>query len=448
MRARLKSAWFGARYSFWFYPTVMVIGAIALALVSDRVDRAVDNDGGVAWIYSGSAEGARAMLSAIAGSMITVAGLVFSITITTLTLASQQFGPRLLRNFIRDRGNQIVLGTFIATFVYCLLVLRQVRGGENEFIPGFSITIALLLALLSLGVLIYFIHHVASSIQANSIVASVGRDLEEAIDRLFPQDLGRSHPGETEDDHLLAARVADEGEPILATRSGYVEAVDNESLMTLARDCDAVISLHRRPGHYVTAGAEAARVLASGEVDDAFRGRLNGALLLAASRSVEQDVEFAVEQLVEVAVRALSTGINDPFTAMVCIDRLTSSMVRLMGRELPSPYRHDSDGRLRVITPAVTFEGVMDAAFNPIRQYGGTSVPVVIHLVEAMGTLYSRARTDEQRRAIIRHGMLVASTGREQVTATSDREDLEARIARLESLAATRTPTRAPRRVG
>jgi uncharacterized membrane protein len=149
---------------------------------------------------------------------------------------------------------------------------------------------------------------------------------------------------------------------------------------------------------------------------------------------VEQDVEFAVDQLVEVAVRALSTGVNDPFTAIVCIDRLTSSMVQLMGREMPSPYRYDSENKLRVIAPAVTFDGVMDAAFNAIRQNGANSVPVTIRLLDSMVTLLERAETDEQRASIGRHAEAIARSGREHFTEPHDRTDLEGRYERIERL--------------
>ncbi len=143
------------------------------------------------WIYTRGPDGARAVLSTIAGSMITVAGVVFSVTIVALSLASNQFGPRLLRNFMRDRGNQIVLGTFVATYLYCLLVMRTVQGMDgSQFVPHLSVTVAILMAVASLGVLIYFIHHVAVSIQAPELIANVAHELHEAIDRLFPEELG------------------------------------------------------------------------------------------------------------------------------------------------------------------------------------------------------------------------------------------------------------------
>ena len=202
VRSMLFNLWERLRSSYWFVPSVMAIGAIVLAMATLALDGQLTRSSlrKMQWVYAGGAEGARTVLSAVAGSVITVAGVVFSITVAALTLASSQFGPRLLRNFMRDLGNQVVLGTFIATHLYCLLVLRTVRGsdgGGGEFVPHVSITTGLLLALTSLAVLIYFIHHVARSMQAPDVIAGVARELHSSIDHLFPQSLGEESGGLT-----------------------------------------------------------------------------------------------------------------------------------------------------------------------------------------------------------------------------------------------------------
>ena len=182
---RLRAAWETIRTTYWAVPSVMALTALALSVGMIQLDRTLTPKllGTLSWVYTGGPEGARAVLSTIAGSMITVAGVTFSITIVALTLASQQFGPRLLRSFLRDLGNQIVLGTFVSTFVYCLLVLRTVRGNDDaQFVPHLAVTLGVVLAMLSLGVLIFFIHHVSTSIQASQIIASVAADLEASID--------------------------------------------------------------------------------------------------------------------------------------------------------------------------------------------------------------------------------------------------------------------------
>ncbi len=195
--ARLAQLWESLRTSYWFVPTVMTAGAVGLSFASVHLDQVVKAEWvrAVGWIWAGSPEGARQVLSTIAGSMITVAGVAFSITIVALTLASTQFGPRLLRNFVRDLGNQVVLGTFVSTFVYCLLVLRTVRGGDvAEFVPYLSVTLGVAFALASLGVLIYFIHHVSGAIQAEHLIASVADELEDAIERMFPESWASPEP--------------------------------------------------------------------------------------------------------------------------------------------------------------------------------------------------------------------------------------------------------------
>ena len=191
MKTWLMNYWESIRANFWFVPTVMVAGAVALSLVTINLDKVAAYDNWIAtlgWTFTRGPEGSRAVLSTVAGSMMTITSVTFSITIVALQLASSQFGPRLLRNFMRDRGNQISLGTFIATFAYCLLILRTVNGTEEQrFVPHISVTVGLLMALTSLGVLIYFIHHAAASIQAENVIANVGRDLDQAIARLYPE---------------------------------------------------------------------------------------------------------------------------------------------------------------------------------------------------------------------------------------------------------------------
>jgi len=308
MRTRIFNLWYHLLSSFWFIPATMTALAIVLALGVERADRAVDDEGSP-WVYGGNADGARAMLSTIAGSVMTVTGVVFSITIAALSLASQQFGPRLLRQFMKDKGNQVVLGVFIATFVYCLLVLRLVRGGDSPFVPGLSITIALALALLSLAVLIYFIHHVASTIQANSIIADVGHELDRVMLRVFPKELGEGAPEPelTPVDRAAIERLAREGGVVKATSQGYIEAVDNERLMQISEGRDLLVRLELRPGDYVVKDMPLATLLPAEQAsDDDVRRALNTAFILGPTRTMEQDVQFGVAQLVEVAARAIA----------------------------------------------------------------------------------------------------------------------------------------------
>ena len=254
MRLWLASKWEDIRTSFWFMPTLMVAAAIALSLATIHLDRAAPRHNWLAtlgWTFTRGPEGSRAVLSAVAGSMMTIASVTFSITIVALQLASSQFGPRLLRNFMRDRGNQVALGTFIATFTYCLLVLRTVNGTEDEqFVPHISVTVGLVLALASLGVLIYFIHHAAESIQAENVIAAVSRDLHQAIDRLYPECLGQEPPSPAPGCGQRTSPRASSASPgaIAAPRSDYLQAIDVERLLRLAKERDVVISRGAAPG--------------------------------------------------------------------------------------------------------------------------------------------------------------------------------------------------------
>ncbi|MCW5785810.1 MAG: DUF2254 domain-containing protein, partial [Nitrospirales bacterium] len=362
------------RSSLWLIPTCMAIAAIFLSLAVPYLDEVFSPEeiDFLRWLSNMGPEGAMTLLSTIAGSMITIAGVVFSITIVALTLASAQFGPRLLGNFLRDRGNQIVLGTFVATFLYCLLVLRTIHVDPNHYTPYWGTLAGLILAVCSLGVLIYFMHHIAVSIQAPNLIAAVYRELEEDLSRLFPEHLGKEEKKNENRTNIpqLMARIEKEGMEIKAEMGGYLQAVENNALMEIAREQNLVIFLHYRPGHFITKEASFAKILALGPMADFVSHSINKQMICGTHRTHEQDIEFSVLQLVEVAVRALSPGINDPFTCINCIDHLSAILCQLCQRNIPSPFRYDRDGVLRVIAPPVTFEGVLNAAFHQIRQHG------------------------------------------------------------------------------
>lgn len=334
------------RSSFWFIPVVMAVGALALAYATISLDAPLTNwlERTWGWTFQGGAEGAGNVLGTVAGSMITIAGVVFSMTLVALSLTSSQLGPRMLRNFMRDTSTQVVLGTFVATFLYCLLVLRTIRRAEEVlFVPHLSVSLGVVLAVVSIGVLIYFIHHVSVSIQANEVVAGVSRELIEGIDRLFPEDVGQGAPRipiEPPDASFLEA-FEREARPVAAAGDGYLQFIDTDVLLELAKEEDVVLRLERGPGHYIVADRPLVLVWPGDQVNDKLTARVRSAFALGNQRTPRQDIEFAVSQLVEIAVRALSPGLNDPFTAIACVDHLGSALSRLAQREMPSPYRHD-----------------------------------------------------------------------------------------------------------
>jgi len=370
----------------------MAFLAAALAAIAIELDNALAEDWlqRLGWSYSGGAEGASLLMGTVAGSMIAIAGTVFSMTLVALSLASSQLGPRLLRNFMRDTANQVVLGTFVATFVYCLLVLRTIRrADEIAFVPHLAVSIGVLLAMVSIGVLIYFIHHVSVSIQADEVVANVGRELDHGIDRLFPGQLGQqestasSAPGESG----LSAAFARESRPVGALEDGYLQLIDADALMALASEEDLLLRLERRPGHYIVKGRAMVMVWPGDRVTEALVEKVNDAFVLGNQRTASQDVEFSFHQLVEIAVRALSPGINDPFTAIACIDRLGSGLCRLARRDMPSTRRFDDNGQLRLVAPGPRFAGIVDTAFNQIRQSARSNPAVAIRMLNAIAQI-------------------------------------------------------------
>lgn len=417
--------------SFWFIPTFMVVLAIRLSFLTIQIDQSTKTDiaGELGWAYSLGPSGSRAILSAIAGSMVSVATTAFSITIVALQLASSQFGPRLLRNFMRDTGNQIVLGTFISTFVYSLMVLRTINGvEENEFVPHIAVTCGIGLAISSIGVLIYFIHHSAASIQVDHVVSKVGHELDEVINRLFPKQIGRGASKHRQELSASDIPVTFDCDTCLipAASSSYVQAVDTDQLMQIATESNILLQLQRRPGDFVIKGSPLALVYFTAAVRKKLVEQINDAFVLGSQRTEQQDIEFSfsINQLVEIAARALSPGINDPFTAVRCIDQLSAALCHLVQKEIPSAYRYDDQEKLRVIAEPVTFVGVTDAAFNQIRQYGQTSVAVTMRLLEAIAVIASFTHTEADRAALLRHANMIERGSQEGIVEELDRKDV------------------------
>ncbi|MHB1401305.1 MAG: DUF2254 domain-containing protein [Thiobacillus sp.] len=430
MRAQIFKYWDRVRSSFWFIPAVMAAGAVAVAFISVTLDETVKDWSvlGLNWIFSGDAEGATAILGTVAGSMITITGVVFSMTLVALSLTSSQLGPRLLHNFMSDTTTQMVLGTFVSTFLYCLLILRTVRRAEEAaFTPHLSVSLAVLFTVISVAVLIYFIHHVSVSIQANEIMARVGTELNDGIERLFPARIGSGGPRisakQPSADFLDAFDQA--ARPVCSTEDGYLQFIDGEGLIELAEKADVVIRLARRPGHYIVADCPLAMVWSENRLSDTIKDRINIAFALGSQRTPGQDIEFSVNQLVEIAVRALSPGVNDPFTAISCVDHLGSALCRLAQRELPSPYRHDRQDQLRLIAPVVTFAEIADAAFNQIRQYGRSSAAVTIRMLETIAVIAEFAHRPAERAALLRHAEMIARGARDGLPEVEDRGAVE-----------------------
>jgi uncharacterized membrane protein len=431
LKTLLLKYWDRLRSSFWFVPAVMACLAAVLAVCAVELDKSIAKDWlqRLGWSYSGGAEGASLLLGTVAGSMIAIAGTVFSMTLVALSLASSQLGPRLLRSFMRDTANQVVLGTFVATFVYCLLVLRTIRRvDEVAFVPHLSVSIGVLLAMASIAVLIYFIHHVSVSIQADEVVARVGGELEDGIDRLFPGHLGKPGPEvlKTPSDAELPAAFAREARPVGAPEDGYLQLIDADALMALAAEEDLLLRLERRPGHYLVKGRAMVMVWPGDRVTETLVDKLNAAFVLGDQRSAGQDVEFSFQQLVEIAVRALSPGINDPFTAIACVDRLGSGLCRLARRDIPSALRFDRHGRLRLVAPGSSFAGIVDTAFNQIRQSARSNPALAIRILDSIAQIAGHVQSAPDAACLQRHAGMIVRGAQEAVPEPDDLLAVEA----------------------
>lgn len=441
---KLSKLWDSLNSSFWFVPTLMVTLAIGLSFLTIWFDQSSESNiiETFRWTYTLGPNGSRAILSAVAGSMISVATTAFSITIVALQLASSQFGPRLLRNFMQDTGNQLVLGTFISTFIYCLLVLRTINGTEeNEFVPDISVTCGIMLAIASIGVLIYFIHHSAASIQVDHVITKVGHDLDDAIERLFPKKVGRGAAAQKRRSEDIPTNFDRDACPIKAAGGGYIQSIDDDELMQIARENNLLLRVQHRPGKFVVQGSDLVLVWPGEQVNKKLSRKINDVFILGPQRTEVQDVEFSVDQLVEIASRALSPGINDPFTAIRCIDQLSAALSHLAQKDIPSPYRYDQNDKLRVIAQPVTFADVTDTAFNKIRQYGQSSVGVTIRLLEAIAVIATYTHNNKDRAALLRHAGMIWRGSQEGVSEELDRKDVEERYQTVEKALELKTET-------
>ena len=437
MKVKIRTVTAKLFTTYWFLPSMMAVLAVALALLTVRLDEVLDHrTSGLFWLYAGGPEGARTLLSTIAGSMITVAGVTFSITIVALSFASTQLGPRLLDNFLRDRGNQVVLGTFISTFLYCLLVLLTIRGVDSQtFVPEISVTFGIALALMSIGVLIYFFDHVSSSMHAEEIVAQVGTELDKAVDRLLPgrflTGLFESEPRNEED---IPKEFDEEARGVGDTRSGYLQSIDFESLLALAREHELLLRINYRPGDFIPPEKQIVDLWPPKMLDDKVYEQINQAAVIGIYPSWNQDVTYAVNQLVAIAVRALSPSINDPFLAMSCIDRLGAALIHLAQKSIPPSYRYDERGKLRLITSSFSFEGVLDRSFNQIRQAAVSDVAVTIRLLETLATIAGIVERPERKQAIRRQGDMIKRAGDRFISEKLDQKDVLERYRSLKQI--------------
>jgi uncharacterized membrane protein len=431
------------RTNLWLVPAFEVVAAAILFVITYSLDRAVYD--GVfkvpGWAISGSPDVARTVLTAIAAAVITVIGVVFSIVIVALTLTSTQFGPRMLRNFIRDRGTQLTLGTFVATFVYAVLTLGSVgQGKRGPFVPHISVTVTLALMLADLAVLIYFLHHITIQIQLPQVIASIAGDLQSAI------ELQAGDPSEGADAELASALIANmdgQGGVVIAPRSGYLQYLEHETLVSIATEVAAVIHVLFRPGHFIVQGQEYATVWPA-EAADRVTRELGGAHVTGPYRTLAQDVSFGIDQLVEICIRALSAAVNDTFTALTCIDWIGDSLCKVTGRWQPTRVYRDAAGAVRVITTETTWERLVQRSFDKVRQASRGMPAVMIRQLDALAKVMERTTTEADRQVLMDQADMIERLSAGTVDESADRFDVSRAYQRV--VAASRAALAAPGR--
>jgi len=390
---RLREIWENITTSFWFLPSVLVAFSIVLAFIFLTIDQIYisEEEGTILVPFGGAADAARGLLSTIAASLITVISIAFSITILSLQQASRQYSPRVLRNFIRDKGNQIVLGTYLATFTYSLLILRSVRDETDQiagFIPALSITFGFLLALTCVGMLIYFISHVATSLQVENIVKNVHTVLVEEIDNLFPEHIDEAVDAGISGEELFnQLKGPGPVRQIKSKNSGFVHSFDDYLLAKLKSERVKAVFVLPLVGDFIAEDQVIIKISENETGEEYDPDVLIKGIILRDQRSIEQDPLFALNQLVDIALRALSPGINDPTTAEYCLFQLRDALCRLAGRKFP-PSRHIyEDNPVVFIFNRPTWHEFVDAAFNRIRRSAESYVGVTGIIIEQLHRL-------------------------------------------------------------
>ncbi|MEH6792448.1 DUF2254 domain-containing protein [Parasphingorhabdus sp.] len=431
MIARVRSILLSINASYWFFPALFSIIAAIAALATVYLDRngAAEWLQQFAWLHPSRPEGARVTLSVIAGSMIGVASTVFSITIAAVAYASGNYGPRLLTNFMEDRGNQLSLGVFIATFTYSLMVLRTVRGEDERaasaveeaatslpgFTPQLSLLVAMSLAIFSVAVLVYFLHHIPASIRINTVLQGIGERLIADIRSRYPTDSEERDPRE---------QVG--GEPVCATAIGYVKIINFDGLNDVAKKHEATIALKVRTGDFIHPDVPLIE-LANAEMSDKIVSEIRECFSAGGTRTATQDLEYLIDELAEIALRALSPGINDPFTAITAMHWAGAAMAELARRDLDrGPEQEDYDWE-RVQPLSDDFDHYLQRSFGVIRTAAATNLIAADKFLDCLYAAGTSCQSDKRLAMLVAEGDKMVELARTELKGPSI-EALEARL--------------------
>lgn len=395
--SRPRQLWVQVHSSLWFVPAFLITGMMLLALGLLEADQHVGDTLRRGWprLFAIEAEGARSMLSTIAGSMATIAGVTFSITMVALTLASAQYTSRVLRNFMRDRVNQSVLGIFVGIFLYCLLVLRAIREQQEAFVPACAILGALLLSVVAGGALIYFIHHISSTIQASDMAQAITRETLHMVDKYFPDQAAGDRPGAA-----IAQLETLSWHPVPTRQWGTIQTVTEERLAAWACAHDAIVRLEHKPGDFLGIDERLLSVAMDHAPDEDTIVELNGAFGIDAFRTLDQDPAFGIRQLVDMALKALSPGINDSTTAVVCLEHIGVILVHCARRDLRPRHRYDARGALRVLSLGLDFPQLVSLAFRQVAESAQGNTEVMLRVLDVLHKTGIACGSAAQRQAV------------------------------------------------
>lgn len=430
---KLRVLWSYLLSNFWFVPLLTLALFIVLSFVALWLDEFFHPKLFQRWtvVFGLGTGGARGMLSTIANSMMSIVGITFSITIVILSLVSSQYTSRTLSTFMRSHFTQFVLGSFIGIYTYCLIILKSVSDGSNDVIlPHISTSIAMILALFGAVILVFFIHHIASSIQVSRIIREIGSDAIQSMDVLFPEKLGEA--ASPEETYVLP----DTWRVVSAPKSGYLKTVDEQALERIAKKKNLLMKIEPRIGDFIVQQTPIVNIAFLHEFDEELLNDVRSAFVIGAQRSIEQDLAFGIRQLVDIALKALSPGVNDTTTAVMCVDYLTAILVRLVTREIPSNFRL-VEGSLRVITNNRDFSELLALAIDQIYACALGNAAVQLALLRLIERVISQTE-NEVRRADLRQA-LDRICEEDQHTYASSAEYEQLRIRRSEVLEACNT---------
>jgi uncharacterized membrane protein len=427
-RVTARYQWDRLKVSFWFAPVVMSLGAVMLAWVIFWVDGLIPNEmlENSRLVLAGTPGELRSILISMAGTILATAGVVFTLLTLPLSTVAAQYGSRLLRVFLGDRTTQLVLGMFVATFVYCIVGALSIPPADVEPEgPQLTATVGLFLMLVTFGSLILLVQHVSTMLQAPNIAAAAGAELRNVVRAEIPEEIRSGGQNSAKAGEVL---LEADGYAVQVRRTGYIQYIDPDTLFGLAKEKNLVIRLQHKPGYFVWRDTVVALVWPAGRVDEELDQEVRQAFRLGSSRTPTQDVAYAVNQLVEMAVRAMSPAINDPFTAMTCLDHIGEGLALFIRQGEKDPDFYDQNGQLRLIFKPITFEELLSGAFDMLRHCSCDNASVLQHMLEVIDTVGKEVNSStvknsvKARQELMRHVSLIQAESQAGKLIEQDRQ--------------------------